>query len=125
MVVQTGPGIDHGHVNVPGHHVGSSGVGMANHDDISAQSAHSVAGVEQRFAFFNARSGGLDEHGVRSQQFGRDFKRTASTGGSFVKKQNHALALQQRARLVRVHAASEFQDFKDLRRVGMLDSEQG
>src|ERR1019366_10371030 len=84
-----------------------------------------VSRVEQRFAFLDTGTGGLDEDGVSAQRFGRDFKRAPRAGGSLVEKKKHPLALEQRSRLVRIHAPGKLQKSQDLGCFQMLDTEQG
>src|SRR5208282_5086382 len=104
MLVQSVSGIDHRYVEVLRHQVGSAGVGMANDNDVGAHGAHRVSRVEQRFAFFNTRTDGLDKDGVGAHYLGCGFKRAPGAGGGFVEKKKHALALEQGTRLVRIHA---------------------
>src|SRR5580704_1167205 len=73
------------------------------------QGAHRVTGVQQRFALLNARTHGLDEHGVSAHQLRRDFKRAARAGRSFVEKKQDPLPLEQGTRLVRIHAPGKLQ----------------
>src|SRR5271157_6607042 len=98
---------------------------MADDDGVGADGAQGVAGVEQRLAFFNARSNRLNQDRVRAQRLGGKFEGAAGAGGSFVKEENDAPALEQGPGLVRVHAPGEFQDLQDLGGFEMLDAEQG
>jgi hypothetical protein len=125
MFVQSISGVDHGHVDMLRHHERRAGVGVADDDDVGAYRAHRVSGVEQRFAFLNTRTGGLDEDGVSAQCLGRDFKRASGAGGGLVKNEKHPLALEQGPRLVRIHAPGKLQQFQDLGCFQVLDTEQG
>ena len=102
-----------------------AGVGMADDDDVGAHRAHRVSGIEQRFAFLNARTDRLNQDGMRAHRLGRDFKRTACAGGRFVKKKKHPLALEQGPRLVRIHAPGKLQESQDLGCFQVFDAEQG
>src|SRR5438445_9590971 len=64
MLVQAISSVNHGHVDMLGHDVGGSGIGVADDNDVSADGAHRVSRVQQRFAFLNTGTGGLDEDGV-------------------------------------------------------------
>src|ERR1019366_444662 len=84
-----------------------------------------VSRVEQRFAFLNTRTEGLDEDGVSAHGFGRDFKRASRAGRSLVEKKQHPLALEQGPRPVRIHAPGKLQKSQDLGCIQVLDTEEG
>ena len=107
------------------HQLWRSGIGVADHDRVRAHRAHGVSGIEQRLAFLNAGTGGLNQNGVRSHCLGRDLERTARARRSFIEKKQNPLAFKQGTRPVRVHAPREFQNFQDFRCFKMLDPEQG
>ena len=86
MLVQSISGIDNGHVDMLRHHMRRARVRMANDDDIGADSANRISGIEQRFPFLNTRTHRLNEHGMRAQRLGCDFKGTPSTGRRLVKQ---------------------------------------
>src|ERR1035437_591872 len=125
MLVQAIAGVNDRHVEVLRHHVGRAGVGMADNDDVGADGAHRVPGIEQRLALLNTRTKRLDEDRVSAQGFGRDFKRTPRPGGRLVEKQKDALALEQGPRLVRIHTPGKFQKSQDLGCFQVLNTEQG
>ena len=56
MLVHAVAGIDDGNVEVLRHQVRRARTGMANDDGVRAHRAQRVAGIEQGFAFLDARS---------------------------------------------------------------------
>ena len=104
---------------------GAPALGMADDDHVRAHRAQGVAGVEQRLAFFDARSAGEHQGGHGAQRLGSNFEGTAGAGGGLVKKQQDALAAQQGARLERIHPPGQLQQAQNVLRCRDVQSRAG
>ena len=124
MLVHAVTGIDDGNVEMPCHQVRGASRRVANDDAVRPHGAQGVAGIEQGFAFLDARSGGLHQRGHSAQRFRGEFEGRAGTGGRFVKQKHDALAAQQWTSLQRIHAAGQREQAQDFLRVEVFDSEQ-
>src|SRR5271163_1487011 len=124
MLVEPVSGIDDGNVKVLCHDVRRAGAGVAKDNNVGAESAHSVASVEQRFALFNTRTLSRDQDSMRSQRLGGDFKRAPRAGGGLIEKKQHPPALEQGPTFVRIHASGKLQDFYDLGCFQVLNAEE-
>ena len=117
-------GIDHRNIEVSSNQMRRAGVRMSKNQQIKPDGAQGIAGIEQRFALFDAGAAGVHDNCHRTQRFGGYFERGSGASGSLVKHQPNALATQQRPRLATLHAARQAEYFKNFFRFQMFDSEQ-
>src|SRR4051812_12170571 len=97
---------------------------MPDDDQLSAQRAQSLAGIDQRFAFLDARRRRLDKVGRSAQRFRSQLERNARTRGSFVEQQPDVAAAQHWTQTRAVHLLSELQQAGNSGAVERLDTEQ-
>src|SRR6476660_3387823 len=65
--------------------------GMSHDDEINAESAQSVSGIEERFAFLDAGSRRGDDGGRCTQGFRRELERDAGAGGRLIEEKRDAM----------------------------------
>src|SRR5437763_2785540 len=84
-------GVDDGNVEMAGDEIGGAARGVAHDQAIRLHGVEGVHGIEQRFAFFEARGLGLKIHGVRAEAGGGRAKADACARGSFEESQGYRL----------------------------------
>src|SRR5258708_47280 len=89
-------GIGHRNIKMAGHQMRRARVGMAYHDDVSSYCSQCVGCIEQRFAFFDARSARQNECSGCAQRFSGNFEGSARARGSLVEEQQNAFSTDQR-----------------------------
>src|SRR5258708_36939873 len=94
MLVHAIAWIYHRDVKMGGHQMRRASMRMTHHDEIGSNRAQSVGGIEQRFAFFYARSTRENQSSCRTQRLGRNLERRAGTRGRLVKQQQHLFPAQ-------------------------------
>src|SRR5580698_2604683 len=124
MFMHTIPGVDDGDVEMLCHQVWRTRRRVPDHDQVGAYGAQCIAGIEQRLALLDARSGRLYQSGGRAQSLGGKLERRPRPRGGFIKQKYHPLAAQQRPCLQRIHAARQLEQAQNMLRLEMFDSQQ-
>src|SRR5438445_471499 len=96
MLVQSVACIDDWNVEMAREDVRRSRRWVTHHDEVSAERAQCVSGIEQRFAFLDAGSCRGDNRSSSAERLSCKFEGDASAGGRFVKEERDAVIAKQR-----------------------------